>query len=85
MPSLFPPHQEPELLEKVIFHKVQGKWNLAHMEFPAMLLCMLQALGLEVIKCFQVWAKGIPVKVREGHLREEGMKLGKQEVALGGF
>jgi len=85
MLSLFLPHQEPELLEKVILHKVWGKENLAHMEFPAMLLCMLHALGLEGIECFQVWAKGIPVKVREGCLREEGMKHGKQEVALGGF
>ncbi len=58
---------------------------MAHMEVLAMLHCMLHALGLEGIECFQVWAKGIPVKVREGCLREEGMKLGKQEVALGGF
>jgi len=85
MPSLFLPHQEPKLLEKIILCKVWGKGSLAHTEFPAALLCMLHALGLEGIKCFQAWAKGIPVKVREGCLREEGMKLWKQEVALAGF
>jgi len=55
MPSLFLSHQEPELLKEVVLHKVQGKGNLTHMKFlQAMLLCMLHALGLEVIKCFQM-------------------------------
>jgi len=40
---------------------------------------------LRGIECFQTWAKGIPVKVGEGSVREEGMKLRKQEVVLGGF
>ncbi len=54
VPSIFLPHQEPELLKEVILHKVWGKGNLTHTEFPAMLLCMLHALGLESTKCFQV-------------------------------
>jgi len=83
--SLFPPHQEPELLEEVILHQVWGEGNLAHPKFPAMLLCMLHALRLKGVEFFQMWAKQIPVKIWEGSLREEGGKLGKKGVALGRF
>jgi len=45
-----------------------------------MLPCMLHALRLKGIECFQTWAKRM-----EGSLREQGMKLGKEEVMLGRF
>jgi len=38
---------------------------------------LLHAVGLQSVQGFQAWAKGVPVKSREGSLSEEGMELGK--------
>ena len=77
MSSFLLPHKEPKLLEKIILHQVRGKGDLAHAELPAAFLSKLHTLGLQSIQGFQAWAKGVPVKSREGSLSEKGMELGE--------
>ena len=71
------------MLEEVVFHQIWRERDLAHTNFPAMLLCMLHALGLEGIQGLNTWAKGVPIKCWERGLQKEGMEFGVEEVALG--
>ena len=77
------PNEKPELLEEVVFHQVQRERDLAHVEFLAMLFCMLHALRLEGIQGLNAWAKGVPIKCWEGGLQKEGMEFGQEEMMLG--
>ena len=81
---LLAPDQQPELLEVVKLHQVRGEGDLAHTEFPAMLLCMVHAVGLQGVQGFQAWTKGVPIKGGERGIGEEGMELGKELVLMGG-
>jgi len=72
-------------LEEVVLHQVGGERDLAHAELLAVLLGVMHAVGLQNVQGFQVWVKGVPVKSRESSLSEEGMELGKQQMALRGF
>ncbi len=54
----------------------RGERDPAHIELLAALLGKLHAVGLQSIQGFQAWAKGVPIKSREGSLSERVWSLG---------